>query len=421
MPVKPGTNRALARPRWDSEDISAASDGFAVYCHVPFCATRCVYCDFVTYTRLGHLRGLYLEALAREAEQVATAAGHLVRATSFYFGGGTPSLLPAKGLADLLVRLRQLISWDPAIEITVEVNPGDACGTWLEKARAAGVNRLSLGMQAADDTLLAFLGRRHRHADTRRAVLLARRAGFDNLSLDLMYGIPGQGIEAWRDTVERALELEPEHLSTYALSLEPGTPLAGWVRRGLVECPDDDLAADQFEWLAERVVQEGYVQYEISNWAKGSVAEDGHPRYACRHNLTYWENRPYLGLGAGAHGFANGMRYAVCQSVRDYIDRVTNRGSPTVFPLSPAVEWWEHVGAEEAANDSLLLGLRLTTLGVRASDYQARHGAHAWQSRAPTLNRLAADGLVEWVDGCQRVRLTARGRLMGNQVFREFV
>ncbi len=407
-----GTNPLHAAP---------AEDGCAVYGHIPLCASRCAYCNFFTTTRLTHQSQRYAEALAEEARQVAASAGSPLRAHSLYLGGGTPSVLPAAALSSLVSVLRGLFGWQDRAEFTVEVNPGDASASWLEAVRGAGVNRLSLGMQAADEETLALLGRRHRHDDTRRAVGLARCAGLQNISLDLLYGIPGQSLARWKRSVEAALELDVEHLSAYCLSLEPGTPMSEWVQRGMLEAPDDDRAAELYEWLAQRLDREGYVQYEISNWARGPLMADGQPRFACRHNLTYWENRPYLGLGAGAHGYAAGVRYSVWRSVRGYIERVMRPGARSTFPLSAAVQAWRRVTPQEAADDTLLLGLRLTASGVDAAGYTKRHGAQSWQRHRPTLDRLAAQGLIEWVDNGRRVRLTPRGRLVGNQVFREFV
>ncbi len=394
---------------------------YAVYCHIPFCATRCTYCDFFTTSRLTSLRQPYADALVEEARQVAEAAGEPFSLGSLYLGGGTPSFLPGEVLKTLISRLRGLFRWQEGVEVTVEANPGDVSEAWLRSIREAGVNRLSLGMQAADEAVLALLGRRHGHEDTRHAVERARRVGFGNLNLDLIYGVPGQTMDTWRKAVEEALRLQPEHLSAYCLSLERRTPMEEWVRRGLLQPPDDDLAAEQYEWLEGRLLEAGYVHYEISNWALGPLGADGQPRFACRHNLPYWQNRPYLGLGAGAHGCAAGVRYAVVRSVSGYIERVKNPGKGAPFPLTSAVGWLRRVSAEEAAADSLLLGLRLTAAGVEVEAFVKRHGERAWRKHRPTLDRLAEEGLIEWVDDSKRVRLSPRGRLLGNRVFREFV
>lgn len=404
--------------------VSRAMPGqgpYAVYCHIPFCASRCTYCDFFTSIRQSHLRDSYVEALCEETRQVVRAAGQPVPAGSLYLGGGTPSVLSPASLSRLVSDVRRRFAWVEGAEVTVEANPGDASPEWLGAAAEAGVNRLSLGMQAADREMLSLLGRRHSYEETRLAVENARRAGFSNISLDLIYGIPGQSMQGWRRTVEAALSLRPDHLSAYCLTLERQTPMERWVRRGLLEPPDADLAAEQYEWLEERLEQAGYVHYEISSWARGPVEADGQPRFACRHNLAYWLNRPYLGLGAGAHGYADGIRYRVRRSIAGYIERLQCPCESRLFPLSPAAASWRRVTPEEAATDSLLLGLRLTASGVEVQAYCCRHGDESWQRHWPTLERLAADGLVEWIDGGQRVRLSARGRLLANRVFREFV
>lgn len=400
---------------------SPADDAYAVYCHIPFCASRCSYCDFFTTSRLPHLRQPYVDSLVEEARQIVEVAGRPIVARSLYLGGGTPSVVPELALARLVTEIRRLFAWQGRAEVTVEANPGDVSEAWLKALREAGVNRLSLGMQAADGPTLALLGRHHSHDDTCRAVDRARRAGFEVVNVDLIYGIPGQTRGLWQQSVEAALSLRPEHLSAYCLTLERRTPMGEWVRQGLLETPDDDFAAEQYEWLQGRLAEAGYIQYEISNWALGPLDADGQPRFACRHNLTYWQNRPYLGLGAGAHGYAVGVRYSVRRSVAGYMEMVRMPGERRAFPLSSAAVSWRRVRTDEAAADSLLLGLRLTASGVDVEAFRQRHGDRAWDRHRPTLERLAAEGLIEWADAGRRVRLADRGRLLGNRVFREFV
>ncbi len=393
----------------------------ALYCHIPFCLSRCHYCDFVTYAGLEAKLPAYVSALCREVAQVGERTPPGLVIDTVYLGGGTPSLLEPAGLRLLGEAMHRAFHIRPGLEFTLEANPGDADAARLQAAREIGVSRLSLGMQSADDRVLGFLGRRHRQADTVSSVRLARRLGFDNLNLDLIFGLPGQSLETWQASVEAALALEPEHLSAYGLTIEAGTPLHGWIERGLVEQPDDDEAASQYEWLEERLEAAGFRHYEISNWARGPIADDRIPRFGSRHNVTYWGNRPYLGVGAGAHGYANGLRYTVVPGVDEYIQRISEPRGSDAFPLSSAAESWTPVSPEEAAMDTMLLGLRLTDKGVDMGEFRARHGEKAHQRVASSLANLCQDGLLEWVEEGRRVRLTPRGRLLANRVFREFV
>lgn len=394
----------------------------ALYIHIPFCLSRCHYCDFVTYTTLRASIDPYIEALAAEISGIRALSASVPPLRTLYLGGGTPSLLASHHLESIRHAIQEVYELGPELEFTLEANPGDLSQDLLAALRQNGVNRLSLGMQSANDAELRLLGRRHTHEKTRQAVHLARLSGFDNLSLDLIYGLPGQTLGDWAANVEAALRLEPEHLSAYCLTIEAGTRLQAQVRRGEVEPASDDAAAEMLEWLASRLSQAGYARYEISNWARGGIAADGHPRFACRHNLTYWRNRPYLGVGAGAHGYWAGVRYANVTRVADYIGRFrAGAAAPRGSPRLRAASWSAPVGEEEASRDTLLLGLRLTAAGVRVDEYVERHGLPAWEKQKPALDRLERDGLVEWAEGGRRVRLTERGCMLANRVFAEFV
>jgi len=392
-----------------------------LYFHIPFCASRCTYCDFNSYAGLVEWIPAYVDALGKEMAQVAAQLPEAAAVTTAYLGGGTPSLLPPASMAQIGESISRTFGQSGTIEFTMEANPGDINDDLLSAARSMGVNRISLGMQSSEDRILRLLGRRHSHRDTCLAVDQARAAGFDNLSLDLIYGLPGQSEEAWSAVVEEAIRLQPDHLSVYCLSLEPGTRLATWVEQGVVEAPEDDRSASMYEWLEERLDHAGFAHYEISNWARGETGLDGHPRHASRHNLTYWENRAYLGFGAGAHGYAADVRYADVQGVPDYVARLAARTLSPRFPLSSAASQWSAVDAHEAARDTMLLGLRLTLRGVDEDSFIARHGRRAWELLSPAVERLCGEGLLERVQGGRRIRLTARGRLLGNRVFAEFV
>ena len=301
---------------------------YALYLHIPFCRHRCAYCDFNTYAGREAAIPEYVQTLCREIELVARSTGERLTAASIFLGGGTPSLLPVSQLEHLLLALRNNFELlNP--EISLEANPGTVSPGSLRDLRMLGFNRLSFGVQSFHPEELRFLERIHDPSDAVHGVDWARQAGFDNLSLDLMYGLPGQSMVCWKSTLQQAIDLHPEHLSLYALTIEPGTPLGRWVERGFVEQPDPDLAADMYELSSELLASAGFDQYEISNWSL--------PGKTCRHNRQYWRNLPYLGFGAGAHGYAGGIRYSNVMRIKTYIDRLESASIKIPFPLSPAV------------------------------------------------------------------------------------
>jgi oxygen-independent coproporphyrinogen-3 oxidase len=321
---------ALSNPpvSWHNRPRMAS---YALYLHIPFCRRRCSYCDFNTYTTLGGLQEAYTAALAREIRQVgalARAAGDdAPGAHTIFFGGGTPSLLSPRQVETILTAAREAFAVAPEAEITMEANPGTVDEAYLSAVRALGVNRLSYGVQSALPGELALLGREHDFDQAVAAVGLARAAGFDNLNLDLIYGLPGQSVADWRRTLAAVLPLAGvtsgvTHISLYCLTIEPGTPMHRWLHDGTIRPPDPDVAADQYELAGHELARAGFGHYEISNWAL--------PGRECRHNLVYWRNEPYLGLGAGAHGMAGGYRYQVVRQPRAYIRRVgmTDDGRP---------------------------------------------------------------------------------------------
>lgn len=271
-------------------------NGLAIYIHIPFCRRRCAYCDFASTAGLEALIPAYVDALAREI-----AAQDRATVPTIYLGGGTPSLLTPAQVQAILDACRAAFDVDPAAEITMEANPGTVDAAYLPALRAAGVNRLSLGVQSFADGELALLGRIHTAAQAVAAYDNARAAGFANVSLDLVYGLPGQTLADWSRSLDRAVALCPDHLSLYALEVHGDTPLGRRIAAGDLPAPDDDLAADMYELAEDRLAVAGFMHYELSNWATGNDA-------ACRHNLTYWRNEPYRGLGAAAHSWIDGER-----------------------------------------------------------------------------------------------------------------
>ena len=351
-----------------------------LYLHIPFCRRKCAYCDFYSLPRGAEAMDAYTDALCAALRAAAPrAAGYC--ADTVYFGGGTPSLLGEARLSRLLETAAASFALAPDAEITFEANPESACDVSVLRAlRRAGFNRVSLGMQSADDGMLTVLGRIHTHGDTRRAVGAARQAGFENLSLDLMYGLPGQDAALWRGTLSAALALQPEHLSCYALKLEPGTPL--YARHDPL--PDDDAQVDMYLDAVSQLAAGGYAQYEISNFAR--------PGFASRHNLKYWTLGEYLGFGPGAHSDFGGRRFALARDLDAFL-----RGE-TVFSEDAPIP------AQERSRERVLLGLR-TSRGLPA-DLLA--------PAAPLLRELIAHGLADGNGG--RFALTPQGFLVSNEI-----
>lgn len=390
-------------------------DAYSLYLHIPFCRQRCGYCDFNTYAGQEDAIPAYVEALCKEMAGGAAAAGSRLAVHTVFLGGGTPSLLPGGAHRQILETIRREYNLLPGAELTLEANPGTVSRAYLEELRQAGYNRISFGMQSAHPDLLRILEREHTPLDVVNAVKWARQAGFANLNLDLIFGLPHQTLAQWQDTLEFTLGLRPEHLSLYSLTVEKGTPLYRWVNRGLLAEPDPDLAADMYEFAMERLEAAGFIQYEISNWAR--PGPDGSPR-ACLHNLQYWRNLPYLGFGAGAHGYAGGYRTADVLRIDGYIRRVTD-GTWQGFPFSPAAATKTPIDRQTEMEETMMVGLRLVQEGVPAAGFARRFGRSLEDVFGKEIEDLLRLGLLEWASGC--LRLTRRGRLLGNQVFMRFV
>lgn len=382
----------------------------AVYIHVPFCTTKCTYCAFNTYTNLENLVQPYTDAVANELVSVALSQPNTPVHTIF-FGGGTPSLLTPAQFDQILNTIRQHYVLDADAEISLEANPNDITRPYLEALRATGLNRISIGMQSAIESELQMFARRHDNDAVVRAVSAARQAGFTNINLDLIYGIPHQTLTNWEQTLAQAVALQPDHLSLYALGLEEGTPMAAWVDRGRLPEPDDDLAADMYELATEVLARAGYVQYEISNWSRAG--------YECRHNLQYWTNDPYIGVGPGAHGFAGGVRYSVLLSPQRYIKALMGDPLRQDFPRTAATDEANVLDRDAEIAETLIMSLRLTQRGVPRAVFAERFGIDLIDLHRDVIDKYVRQGLLE-VDEL-RVRITERGRLLSNMIFRELV
>ncbi len=375
-----------------------------LYIHIPFCRSRCSYCDFATGLYQSELAERYVRALVDEIARSPHAGAHV---DTVYFGGGTPSLLTAVQLDLILSALHRQFEIESGSEITVEMNPGTVTREQLRAFRELGVNRASFGAQTFDDAELAKLGRSHSTADTLKTFHELRAAGFDNVSFDLIAGLPGQTLAGWQRNIEQSLALEPQHLSFYLLEVHSGTPLADHIRRGLQPVPDEDLAAVMYEWMIERAAAAGYEHYEISNLCK--------PGFSSRHNTKYWTGAAYYGFGCSAHSFASApfgdaRRWSNERDVLRYVENVEQGASPVVEE--------QELTAADLRAEALFLGMRMMR-GVDLREYNELFGVDLRAEHRDDLDRFREAGLVEF-DG-DLIRLTLNGALMSNEVFAAFV
>ena len=370
-------------------------EAVGLYLHIPFCRSKCDYCDFYSLAGREDRMDRYQKALVTHLRETAGMAGDFPVDT-VYFGGGTPSYYGARRLRALLAEVKKRFQVEKDAEITAEANPDSVDLKGLRMLRRAGFNRLSLGMQSADPGELAAVHRPHTPEQTAQAVEAARRAGFDDLSLDLIYGLPGQTGDSWHATVEAALALGPEHLSCYGLKVEEGTPLAARAAAG-EKLPDDDTQAELYLWTVDRLARAGYEQYEISNFAK--------PGFASRHNLRYWLTRPYLGFGPGAHSDFGGRRYSFVRDLDAYIQGVLTGGN--------IIDSADQIPQRERGGEYLMLRLR-TARGVEEWEYRGPYFMDFGPIEA-RLREFAAQGWAERTDE-GRWRLTPKGFLVSNQL-----
>jgi len=408
----------------------------SLYVHIPFCTLKCSYCDFNSYAGIEALMRPFVDALCNE---MGLWSGALAqgwgpepqkgrRVETMFFGGGTPSLLPLEEVARIMAAMGDAFDLAPEAEVSFETNPGTVEPDYFRGLLAAGVNRLSFGVQSFHDDELVALDRIHSAEEAKEAYRWAREAGFVRINLDLIYGLQEQTMDRWQATLGQAIALAPEHLSLYALTVEEGTKLAHDIERGRVPAPDGDMQAAMYEWSGERLASAGYEQYEISNWCR--------PGEECRHNLVYWRNGEWLGLGPGAHshlggngkwemGNGGGVRFADVYSPKRYIELVretVERGvggasgghaGPPLREMRQIAFVEEQTAAMEMA-DTAILGLRLNE-GLEVGEFAHRFGRGFDEVYGPVVEETSSLGLLERSNG--RVELTARGRLLANEVF----
>ncbi|MEG6585811.1 radical SAM family heme chaperone HemW [Dendrosporobacter sp. 1207_IL3150] len=372
-----------------------------LYIHIPFCSQKCFYCDFPSYSGLDYLYSDYIAALSRE---ISDRGGLLSDYTvdTVFIGGGTPTILPAGLLENLMENLQKNFNISSNAEISIEANPGTVEESKLKLLRSAGVNRISFGVQSFSNDLLKAIGRIHTAEDAIQSVNLAHRCGFNNINIDLMYGLPNQSLEHLKSSLLKAYDLEIQHLSVYGLKIEEGTLFADSSEKGLLKLPEDSLEDQMYEFVIKENIRHGYDRYEISNFAKCG--------YECQHNLKYWNFEPYVGLGSAAHSFINNTRQANIRDVRQYIYSLESGE----FPLESEERLDDNTAIEEFA----FLSLR-TVKGLSLEKFSAKFNLDFFEIYKNIINRLEKKRVILIEEGY--VRLTPLGMKYGNQVFSEFL
>lgn len=377
------------------------SNQIGLYIHIPFCKSKCYYCDFNSYAGRESLVPDYFNALKKEMQLYAEKARDYSVKTIF-MGGGTPSLVDAAYIGELMQACRLSFNIEADAEISIETNPGTLSLEKLERYREAGVNRLSIGLQTWQDRLLKRLGRIHSRDEFADNFAFARQAGFSNINVDLIFGIPGQSLPDWNKTVEEILGLDPEHISCYSLKIEEGTVFGKELESGSLIPVEDEIDREMYRLAVESFSKRGILQYEISNFSKKGLE--------CRHNLVYWKAQPYIGLGAGAHSYFEGKRFNNEYALEGYIHEINKEILPR--------ENIQDIGREEAMAEFIILGLRLTS-GISGKEFEARFGVNFFSRYREQIQALKGRGLIT-TTGDTAV-LTALGMDLANQVFMEFI
>ena len=374
-----------------------------LYIHIPFCRSKCAYCSFTSYPCAGKDLDGYLAALTQQATQMATHPWVRERTfASLFIGGGTPTVYDGNQLADLLKTCRSLFRFANVSEISIEANPNTLTFKKLSALREAGINRLSIGIQSFSGPVLKSIGRSHTAADASQSITMAREAGFTNINLDLIYGLPGQDGDIWRETLATALDFSPEHLALYELSIEPGTPFAEAAAGGELILPEEETVLEMEQHARLSLAERGYHHYEISNYAQ--------PGRHCRHNINYWQNGSYLGLGAGAVSNFSGLRIKNLPDPDQYARRIRSEKPPYLEG--------EGLSHEARFRETVIMGMRMTA-GVSLAQLQERFRLEPVSYYGTILEKLLANNLVELTE--RHLRLTEKGFPVANQVLSQLV
>ncbi|AIS52165.1 oxygen-independent coproporphyrinogen-III oxidase HemN [Thermoanaerobacter kivui] len=369
-----------------------------IYVHIPFCKRKCYYCDFNSYAGSDHLFDSYIEALLKEIALNSTRDYSIV---SVYIGGGTPNLLPPSYIEKILNAVFRNFRLVENCEITIEMNPGLITEGKLKIYKSSGINRVSIGLQAFQNRLLKIIGRIHTKEEFLQNYELAKKY-FDNINIDLIYALPTQTMEEWKNTLEEAVKLQPSHISTYSLILEPNTLFYKLYTEGKLPTVEEDIEIDMYHWAIEFLEKTGYIHYEISNFAL--------PSFQCRHNMLYWSCGHYLGFGAGAHSYMENIRYNNIERIEDYIKHINEKGDATANKTV--------LTKQDEMAEFMFLGLRMMK-GVCDKDFYKRFGVSLFDVYKEVIQKYNKEGLIEVDNMC--VRLTKRGIDVSNIVFEEFL
>ncbi len=368
-----------------------------LYFHIPFCPYRCHYCDFLSFANHEHMIPEYVSCLIRDLKFFLPDFRDYEIKTIF-FGGGTPSLLRAEQIERILSAVYSYCHTAAEIEVTLESNPGTITLEKLSGYQAAGVNRLSFGVQALQNRHLKRMGRIHTAEEAQEGFKLARKAGFQNLNIDLIFGLPDQSLEEWEESLNQVVQWEPEHLSTYGLQIEEGTPFFTDYRQGIFSLPGEEIEALMYEKTIKRLRTRGYEQYEISNFSK--------PGYECRHNLIYWNNEEYLGIGLGAFSYLSKKRFWMTRNMAKYL-----KGEEKI-------SGWEVLPLEKEVGETMMLGLRLKK-GISNVRFFGRFGKRLQEFYSHLISKYEPSGLLKWEDDA--LHLTESGFMIANHVIQEFL
>ena len=384
----------------------------SIYIHIPFCHVRCSYCAFNIYTNLSHLIEDYIGALCIELKQVAQKQPN-VKIGTIYLGGGTPSLLSHTQLERILETIQQCFQVDQQAEMTMECNPEDLQSMqYCMGLYELGINRLSIGAQSSNESELQLFRRSHMAEAVPTAISNCKGSGIQNINLDLIFGVPNSSLNDWQSSVRYALDQNVQHLSLYGLELEPGTAMTKWVETKKLMESDDELMAQMYDWATLELSSYGFEQYEISNWAR--------PSFESKHNLQYWWNAPYLGIGAGAHGYCNGYRYSVVRAPGKYIRQITSANYDELsYPLSTAVDEYYRVTAEDEMSETIMMGLRLVKNGINLQEFERRFNVSLLDIRREPIEALSKLDLVEVTSNA--LRITGKGRFISNRILRDLI
>jgi len=390
---------------------------FSLYIHIPFCRTKCPYCDFNTYENIEHLTEDYINSLITELTNWSryidlNSKNKYIK--SVFFGGGTPSYISENNISKIMQTIVNNFNLLDEAEISIECNPNDLSQEKLLSWENSNINRISIGAQSFSDKFLRVLGRDHDFIEISQGFIKARSLGFDNLNLDLIYGIPGQNMDDWKSTIKQALILKPDHISMYGLTIEKNTKFDWMISEGLMPNPDSDVAADMYEYVEKEMNNNGYTHYEISNWSL--------PGKESKHNLTYWYSQEYIGIGAGAHSFYSGLRFWNVNSPNEYINLLeknrTIQNNTEICKGFCAVSEVEYYDNNTRIADKFILGLRLVQ-GINQSIFTKSFIDLISEKYDKEINELIHMGLLEITK--DSIKLTRRGRLLANEVFYKFL